>query len=229
MMPAHVIADPIGQPDALSPAADPFARIVDAIATQGFAICPGFLPMDQTLTLLQHCQALQAEDELHSAGIGRGQDFHTNRFVRQDRIHWLEGTAPAETHFLNPMAELQTRLNRELFIGLFDYEAHFALYPEGAFYKKHVDAFQGRSNRRLSTVLYLNPDWQPADGGELRLYDPGDPEQVLIDVTPQAGTLVVFESECFWHEVLPAKRKRYSIAGWFRVNASTGWRVDPPA
>ncbi|MEC7468361.1 MAG: 2OG-Fe(II) oxygenase, partial [Pseudomonadota bacterium] len=32
----------------------------------------------------------------------------------------------------------------------------------------------------------------------------------------------------FPHEVLPATRDRFSIAGWFRVNNSTAQRVDPP-
>lgn len=211
------------------PPDEPYAAIVDALASQGYAVCHDFLPTADVLALLQHSQALQAQQALQRAGIGRGQAYQTNRFVRQDHIHWLRGTDAVERRFLDPMAELRLAINRALFMGLFDYEAHLAVYPEGAFYKKHVDAFQGRTNRRLSTVLYLNFDWQPADGGALRFYDPDQPEQALFDLPPTAGTLVVFESERFWHEVLPAQRQRYSIAGWFRVNASTGWRVDPPS
>ncbi|HEY8085443.1 MAG TPA: 2OG-Fe(II) oxygenase [Methylophilaceae bacterium] len=37
-----------------------------------------------------------------------------------------------------------------------------------------------------------------------------------MDISPQGGTLVVFFSDQFWHEVLPAKRDRFSIAGWFK-------------
>jgi SM-20-related protein len=51
---------------------------------------------------------------------------------------------------------------------------------------------------------------------------------VLLSVQPLHGTVVVFLSEEFPHEVLPASRDRYSIAGWFRVNGSTAERVDPP-
>lgn len=203
-------------------------QIAHDIAEQGYAICPNFLPTADIQALLSTVHADQAANELQRAGIGRGRDFQTNRFVRQDKIRWLSGQNPAETLFLARMETLRLSMNRALFLGLFDYEAHFALYPEGAFYKKHVDAFQGSTNRRLSTVLYLNFGWQPTDGGELRCYDPEDTDRVLFDLPPEAGTLLVFESERFWHEVLPAQRARASIAGWFRVNASTGQYIDPP-
>ena len=48
-------------------------------------------------------------------------------------------------------------------------------------------------------------------------------------VTPSFGTIVVFLSEEFPHEVLPAKRDRYSIAGWFRLNSSIANNIDPPS
>lgn len=121
--------------------------------------------------------------------------------------------------FLNQSGSEQLRqyLNRELYLGLFDFECHYAHYPQGAFYKKHYDAFQGSSNRRLSTVLYLNPNWLPEDGGELILYT-NDGDTVLETVLPKFGNMVIFLSEEFPHEVLPTNRSRYSLTGWFRIN-----------
>ena len=72
--------------------------------------------------------------------------------------------------------------------------------------------------RVLSTVFYLNENWQPGDGGELAIYDAED--QLITRVQPVLNRLVIFLSEEFPHEVLPAKNHRYSIAGWFRVNNS---------
>ncbi|WP_370298268.1 2OG-Fe(II) oxygenase, partial [Pontibacterium sp.] len=97
----------------------------------------------------------------------------------------------------------------------------------GAFYKRHVDAFRGEANRVLTMVVYLNPDWTADDGGELVLYT-SDTDQEGIKVVPAMGTVVVFLSEEFPHEVLPAYRDRFSIAGWYRVNSSTTDRIDPP-
>ena len=39
-----------------------------------------------------------------------------------------------------------------------------------------------------------------------------------LNQEPKASTLVVFLSDKFFHKVLPAKQKRYSITGWFRVD-----------
>lgn len=106
-------------------------------------------------------------------------------------------------------------LNERLFLGLDFYEAHYAHYAPGAAYARHRDAFVGQRNRIVSTVLYLNRDWQEADGGQLLVYDEAA-ATVLERVQPRGGTLMVFLSERLPHEVLPARRSRYSIAGWFR-------------
>ena len=85
----------------------------------------------------------------------------------------------------------------------------------------------------LSVVVYLNDNWSDDDGGELILYDnqllaSSDTDTRIVIVTPNLGTIVVFLSEEFPHEVLPAKGDRYSIAGWFRLNNSTAHKIDPP-
>ena len=91
-------------------------------------------------------------------------------------------------------------------------EAHYAIYPPGTRYGRHRDRFRDDDARVLSCVLYLNDAWTHDDGGALRLYD-GDG---AIDVLPEGGRLVAFLSADFEHEVLPARRERLSIAGWFR-------------
>ena len=81
----------------------------------------------------------------------------------------------------------------------------------------------------------------PDDGGELVLFagdgdGDGDGEETdmgtrdravagavigdaeIVRVLPEFATLVVFLSEDFPHEVLPATRDRYSVTGWFRLN-----------
>ena len=164
--------------------------------------------------------------QFHSAGIGREQAHQVNPFVRRDRIRWLPADHEPASFYLDWTSRLRLRLNRELFLGLFDYECHYAHYPKGAFYKKHVDAFRGVSNRRLTTILYLNPNWQPGDGGELVMYESDDNAE-LLRVTPALGTMVLFLSDEFPHEVLPAKRSRYSLTGWYRVNGTDSSNLDP--
>jgi SM-20-related protein len=103
-----------------------------------------------------------------------------------------------------------------LYLGLFNFEGHLARYPAGAFYRRHLDQFRGVELRALTCILYLNPDWQPADGGILRIFtDPGRPEHAE-EVAPRGGTLVTFLSARFEHEVRPAARERLSLTGWFK-------------
>jgi SM-20-related protein len=135
-------------------------------------------------------------------------------------MRWLHPDDPAEAAYLAWMEQLRQGLNRRLFLGLFDYEAHFAVYSAGAFYRKHLDAFQGETNRVLSTVFYLNPHCLPDDGGELLIHAPvGD--ALLETVTPEFGTMAIFLSAIFPHEVAVTRRKRCSIAGWFRGREAT--------
>ncbi|MBR9856679.1 MAG: proline hydroxylase [Gammaproteobacteria bacterium] len=166
---------------------------------------------------LRHDLATLPPWELTPAAIGRARLQQTNEQIRTDKTRWLEGDTPIQRGYQAQMADLQLQLNRQLFMGLKDYECHYALYQTGDFYKKHLDAFRGRGNRRLTTVLYLNDDWQAGDGGELLVYAARG-KTVTHRVLPQAGTLVCFLSEDFPHEVLPARRDRLSIAGWFRID-----------
>ncbi|WP_230969138.1 2OG-Fe(II) oxygenase [Nitrogeniibacter aestuarii] len=203
-----------------------FRRIAEALTRDGYALVPDAIDLNLLQALRARIEHLGADDFV-PAGIGRAQEQMKNEFVRRDEIHWLERSDPTEAQWLAWVDALRDYLNRRLFLGLFSYEAHFAHYAPGAFYKRHVDAFRGEANRILSTVLYLNDGWQHADGGQLVLY-PENGLEPLAKVDPVMGTLAVFLSEEFPHEVLPAARHRFSIAGWCRVNTSTADRVDPP-
>lgn len=200
-----------------------FDTIAQHLIQSGYIILKNSIPGDM-LRALQSL-ACAEDDTFQAAGIGREQDHQLNRIVRRDKIKWLDAVHPIEAAYLNHMEALRIALNKRLFLGLFDYESHFAHYPPGAFYKKHLDAFKGQTNRVLTTVCYLNEAWEPSDGGDLLLYSMED--QLIERVTPEAGTLVIFLSDEFPHEVTPAQKDRYSIAGWFRVNMSSALKVDP--
>ena len=203
-----------------------FAVIADEIGKQGYSIRPGGLPTDMVDSLFIHQQHMDTGNYI-DAGVGRGEDYLKNEFVRTDEICWISGDSAAGRLWLQWTSELQSFLNRRLFLGLFSFESHFAHYAPGHYYKRHYDAFRGDTNRILSIVAYLNPGWTNTDAGELVLYG-GDDDLVGTKVVPLYGTVVVFLSEEFPHEVLPAKRDRYSVAGWYRVNTSLYNRTDPP-
>jgi len=123
--------------------------------------------------------------------------------------------------------DLQTYLNRRLYLGLFSFESHFAHYAFGDYYKRHYDALRGEANRVLSIFIHLNSGWGGTDGGELLLYQ-DDADQDGVKIVPLFGTIVVFLNEEFPHEVLPSRRDGFSVAGWYRVNSSLDNKIDPP-
>ncbi|MFW1678615.1 2OG-Fe(II) oxygenase [Pontibacter sp. JAM-7] len=204
-----------------------FEQIAQKLESQGYAVLPASLPETITDALMQ-ALAIQDEYNFRAASVGRGPEQTKNPFIRRDRILWIEPHLPAVNTWLEWTEQLRCFLNQRLFMGLFSFESHFAYYQPGDFYKKHFDAFRGQSNRVLSVVTYLNRGWEPGQGGELIIYAE-DNHSELIKVQPAFGTLVLFLSEHFPHEVLPACRERYSIAGWYRINSTRLDHIDPPA
>lgn len=189
-------------------------RIVDDLAEQGWSLQPQFIAPSLTLELAEECRKRAAHGALAPAGVGRGAQQQIREGVRGDHIQWLEvGQAEACDQYLQAFDELRVALNQGLYLGLEDFEGHFALYPPGAFYQKHVDRFRDDDRRAVSAVFYLNEDWQAEQGGALRLYLPNGETR---DVLPQAGSLLLFLSADMPHEVLPASRDRLSLTGWFR-------------
>lgn len=203
-------------------------RIAADLRRQGWSVEPDYLGLSLGDTLIERLKSLDNQQALTSAGIGRKDKNQIAPAIRKDRTFWLDRTNSTDSQYLSRMEDLRLELNRALFMGLFEYEAHYAVYPPGGFYKKHIDALKGSRNRIVSTVCYLNDeDWQEDDGGMLTLYDAENPDQIAHIVSPRKGTLVTFLSEDLPHEVLPARRDRRSIAGWFRCNTSSADRPDP--
>lgn len=201
--------------------------LVDALVEKGWYVGENFIAPKLCRELNRELSILAGQDALEAAGIGRGREHEHRRDIRGDTIHWLDRGSDAQRRYLNAMGELQRAINQTLFLGLFEYEAHFARYAPGAFYKRHLDSFRGRANRVLSTACYLNADWPPDGGGEMVLFDPFSHDRELARVSPMSGTFACFLSETLPHEVLPTRLPRASIAGWFRRNASLGGLVDP--
>jgi len=69
----------------------------------------------------------------------------------------------------------------------------------------HVDFNRGEGGlyRRLNLLLYLNPEWNDAWGGQIELWDPGVKHRAL-SAAPVLGRCVIFEtSQISFHGVAP--------------------------
>ena len=194
---------------ALSPA--------DGLRHAGWCMQDDFLPAGLTAQLAAESLSAMRSGQMKGAGVGSGHAPLLQPDIRGDHIQWLEaGRSGAVGHYLASMEALRQQLNRELFLGLDEYESHFALYAPGAFYRAHLDRFRDDDKRTVSVVIYLNANWLPEHGGALRLHPEGES---CIDILPEAGRMALFLSGEMLHEVLPTARERLSIAGWFRRRA----------
>ncbi len=118
---------------------------------------------------------------------------------------------PAGLEFLQQVHHVREFLRGYLMLPLRGVEAHYAVYPAGTFYQRHLDQFQRESHRKLSFICYLNANWQAGDGGELVIYPEGEDE---VKVAPIGGRLVIFRSDLLEHEVLTTAVPRVGITGW---------------
>jgi SM-20-related protein len=193
-------------------------EIADHLTRVGYIVLDNPLPKTLSDSLFARCQ----DDEslrFKAAQIGRGAANKHLSPLRGDVISWLDDSNSNDQAYLGWMEALRSGLNSALFLGLFDYECHYAIYEAGAGYAKHLDVLHGTRNRVVSTVFYLNENWKSGDGGELRLFEPSG-EAAIATINPNFGTMIIFLSESFPHEVLIAHKKRRSITGWFRVRES---------
>lgn len=197
-----------------------FEPIIEGILTDGYGIADNFLTPDEVSALAQRLHERREAGQFRAAGIGN-QQVTVERMIRGDEILWLDETeaTPEETAFLQRIGEFVDYVNQTCYLGLREYEFHYALYPPGTFYKRHLDQFRSDSRRKLSVICYLNTDWQEADGGQLAIYLPDSDETTerQITVLPTGGRLVCFESGRLEHEVLPANRERLSVTGWLKT------------
>lgn len=192
--------------------ASQFHDIATALTNEGWCVVPDFLSAAQTQALADECHVLRDAQRLTPAKVGA---LRTATPLRGDSTHWFqtEALSPPQQEFVDRLDALRMTLNRELMLGLVECESHYAVYPPGAGYTRHLDRLRESDARVVSAVFYLNQAWRVADGGALRLYLADGSSR---DIFPHAGTLLLFLSAQFEHEVLPATRERMSIACWLR-------------
>jgi len=196
---------------------DNFDSILDSLANDGWAVEKNFLENELSEGLLKECNQLYTQGGFKKAGIGKGQSQQVVNEIRGDNILWFDEQTllPYQQLFYNKINNLQEAINRDFYLGIKEFECHFAIYPTGSFYKRHLDRFENTQSRQISCILYLNQGWQEGYGGQLRLYIEKEDKESFYDIKPEWGTFACFKSDIA-HEVLPTTKERYSITGWLK-------------
>lgn len=191
--------------------------IINDLLQQQYSIVNDFFSSGEVEVLRNSLLAKYEADKFKKSAIGNRVNEEIDKTIRGDFILWMDekNANEAELLFFNKIKELVDYLNQTCFLGILHKEFHYAVYPKGTFYKRHLDTFQNDDRRKLSIVCYLNEeDWLPENGGELTLYT----EKEALDILPLPGRVVIFESQILEHEVKVVKAsERMSITGWLKT------------
>lgn len=188
----------------------------ETLSQQGWLVFPDFMEEGLISLLNEDAQKRERDGFFRPARVGRAEGERQASEIRRDQILWWDPheLSYAQTKAWAVFEELRQTLNRELYLGLYNFELHYSIYESGAFYGKHIDQHLSSDLRRVSVSCYLNPEWKSDWGGELLLYKE---ENVVQTVLPQGGTLACFLSDRIPHEVRPTHHKRMAMTGWFRA------------
>lgn len=185
--------------------------LIAMLVDKGWFYQEDFLDSKFCLELLNEARDLKWKQ----AQVGKGDKLQEALSIRNDSIVWIEDeqATKAQKNYLMQMNDLMTTLNQELYLGLKEFESHFAHYQPSGFYKKHLDQHSGSNARVVSSILYLN---ETTKGGELAIYNRDNTEVIEQLIKPRPGSFVCFLSNQIYHEVLPTESERFSLTGWFR-------------
>ena len=195
-----------------------YEQIIEDLLEKQYSIVDDFFQTEEIDRLRTSLLAKYEEDQFKKSAIGNRTNELIEKAIRGDFILWMNEVEAGETEkiFFNKINNLVDYLNRTCFMGILHKEFHYAVYPKGTFYKRHLDTFQNDSRRKLSIVSYLNDEnWLKTNGGELVIYKEDGSEEVIY---PLPGRVVIFESQILEHEVKEVKNsERLSITGWLKT------------
>ena len=220
---------------------------LSTLTSKGYLVLDNYIPEDLQESLRADVQNLRSKSEFKVARIGQDSTNALNTNIRVAETCFIGptklGNIPDESRstLYKVLDQLRQDLPQPLDSNLSEFL--YAYYPRGGFYRRHRDAIPGSASvlRKYSLLMYLNKDWTNEDGGKLRVhFDSGGdflPEGEslnFLDVDPKGGTLVLFESDKFPHEVLDTQSERVAIVGWYNrpVTASdiseiSGGEIEP--
>lgn len=188
--------------------------LITSLIEKGWFYQEEYFDQSLCLKLFKEAQEL----EWFKAKVGKDDKKQVAFTIRNDSIAWIEeeNASLTQKNYLMQMNDLMNILNQELYLGLKDFECHFAKYSPSGFYKKHLDQHIGSDVRVISSILYLNKTQQ---GGELAIYNRDNHDIIEKLIRPLPGSFVCFLSNQIYHEVLPTESERFSLTGWFRNTA----------
>lgn len=196
---------------------DVLSLFIDQITHQGFFSIDEALPIEDFKQLRKEILKIRLNSpELFKEARVGNETVLRDSSIRGDKTLWweMENPTPPQRRFLELIERFKDLCNQAFYLGLREFEGHYAFYEKGTFYKKHLDSFKSENKRTLSVVYFLNESWSEEDGGHL-VIDLKDGTQKKI--LPIGNRLVFFLSKEIPHEVQCTQQLRLSFAGWWKT------------
>ena len=187
------------------------------LSTYGYYTTTSLLPQESIFTLRKQAISLRKQGRYVPSFSEKLEGSKIKRFDKKG-VYACEPdggdyyTAPDLISYIATLLQtLPSGLNEQLMTKEFDlsnaaFNAKLAVTMNGARYPCHIDNPVGNCEdvRKLTAILYLNPDWIEGDGGEIRLFLKDENVTVKkMDLSPIGGRLLLFWSDEIPHEVLP--------------------------
>ena len=205
--------------------------VCEDLAENGFAVVDNVFKANTSHLLREEIKSLR--DHMHTNCthlVSKHPDTYALQrlLVPKKNIFEAELSQP-KTQALAPLCSLlqndhTLRVMLNLFLGLETPLLHQKIKLQwnagnGACFPIHCDTDASIDGRVVTAIWYLNPTWQPGDGGELRLY-PFPQAASPITIDPINDRLVLFSSQKMAHRVLPSIKERYCFTIWLSTAAA---------
>ncbi|KAK3736147.1 hypothetical protein QZH41_015539 [Actinostola sp. cb2023] len=195
--------------------------IVKSLDIHNYCIIDNLHGVAMATAILEEVQQFHEEKAFSEGRLSTSDVKHgtANKAVREDLVAWTDGKGrkAIRKHMgrVDFLMKLCNRFITECQISSRT-QAMAACYPgKGSGYKQHIDN-PNKDGRCITTLYYLNPNWNiETDGGLLRLF-PNGIVRKTVNIEPIFDRLLFFWSDRRTpHEVTPAFKIRYAITLWY--------------
>jgi hypothetical protein len=196
---------------------------VGCLVENGYAVLDDALPLALCRKLKAEMQALEDNDQMwNSQSYSNDDDGKPHHHINETSLDYKQVRKfaptfarmehdPSLVERMRGVPGLEQLGNQHVRIQI--NAGHGGCYTmhtdQGTMYTDSGNSSTGQT-LCLTALVYLNEDWQPGDGGELRIFPYPHPPEVIA---PLAGRLVLFEPRMV-HDVLPNWKKRFCFTLW---------------
>mmetsp|Transcript_11841 Transcript_11841/g.26120 ORF Transcript_11841/g.26120 Transcript_11841/m.26120 type:complete len:307 (-) Transcript_11841:296-1216(-) len=192
---------------------------LDTLRTQGHVVVDGFLKAEHAERLLEEARAFGHSGRMpkHKFQFGNAQVEKPNIYEADMHNEALQEELPAFADLLfdDSIAKVIAASYPDLKLDFGPTSKTIKLQRNagsGGCFPCHYDNAGVPSKRAVTCVVYLNPEWQQGDGGEVVLTPFLEPEVII---PPLMNRAVFFLSDRILHRVLPAVKERFCFSIWF--------------